>query len=117
MARTILIVDDHPSFRSSAKRVMEAGGFLVVGEAADGASGLVAARELHPDVVLLDVGLPDVDGFVVADRINALEQPPRIVIVSSRDSSDFGPLISACGACGFVAKADLSGDAVAALLP
>lgn len=117
MARTILIVDDHPSFRSSARRVMEAGGFLVVGEAADGASGLVAVRELRPDVVLLDVGLPDVDGFVVADRINALDQPPRIVIVSSRDHGDFGPLVAACGACGFVAKADLSGDAVAALLP
>jgi len=117
MARTILIVDDHPSFRSSARRVLEAGGFLVVGEAEDGASGVAAARDLHPDVVLLDVGLPDADGFRVALCIKKLDDAPDVVIVSSRDPSDFGPLVSGCGACGFVAKADLSGDAVAALLP
>jgi DNA-binding NarL/FixJ family response regulator len=117
MARTILIVDDHPSFRSSARRVLEAGGFAVVGEAADGAAGVAAARDLRPDVVLLDVGLPDADGFRVAVCITALTDAPQVVIVSSRDSSDFGPLVAGCGACGFVAKADLSGDAVAALLP
>ncbi|MDO8212756.1 response regulator transcription factor [Conexibacter sp. CPCC 206217] len=116
MARTILIVDDHPSFRSSARRVLEAGGFAVVGEAADAATGFAAARDLRPDVVLLDVGLPDADGFRVAHCINTLSDPPQVVIVSSRDSSDFGPLVAGCGACGFVAKADLSGDAVAALL-
>lgn len=117
MALTILIVDDHPSFRSSARRVLEAGGFSVVGEAPDGASGVAAARELRPDVVLLDVGLPDADGFDVAGAIKALADPPDVVIVSSRDSSDFGPLVAGCGACGFVSKADLSGDAVTALLP
>lgn len=117
MTRTILIVDDHPSFRSSARRVLEAGGFLVVGEAVDGASGYAAARDLRPDVVLLDVGLPDHDGFDVAGCINGLDDPPNVVIVSSRDSSDFGPLVSGCGACGFVDKADLSGAAIAALLP
>jgi DNA-binding NarL/FixJ family response regulator len=116
MTRTILIVDDHPSFRSSARRVLEAGGFAVVGEAQDGASGYAAARDLRPDVVLLDVGLPDADGFRVAGCINALADPPAVVIVSSRDPSDFGPLVDGCGACGFVAKADLSGDAVTALL-
>lgn len=117
MARTILIVDDHPSFRSSARRVLEAGGFAVVGEAEDGASGVAAVRELRPDVVLLDVGLPDADGFDVAGSIKRLADAPAVVIVSSRDPSDFGPLVEACGACGFVAKADLSGDAVVALLP
>lgn len=116
MSRTILIVDDHPSFRSSARRVLEAGGFAVIGEAADGAAGVAAARDLRPDVVLLDVGLPDADGFVVAGCITDWDDPPFVVIVSSRDSSDFGPLVSACGARGFVAKADLSGAAVAALL-
>ncbi|ADB52136.1 response regulator [Conexibacter woesei] len=117
MALTILIVDDHPSFRSSARRVLEAGGFTVVGEAEDGAGGVAAARDLRPDVVLLDVGLPDADGFDVAGSIKALPDPPDVVIVSSRDSSDFGPLVEASGACGFVSKADLSGEAVAALLP
>jgi DNA-binding NarL/FixJ family response regulator len=117
MATTILIVDDHPSFRSSARRVLEAGGFAVVGEAEDGESGVTAARDLHPDVVLLDVGLPDGDGFLFAARIKRLDDAPDVVIVSSRDPSDFGPLVATCGACGFVSKADLSGDAVAALLP
>jgi DNA-binding NarL/FixJ family response regulator len=117
MARTVLIVDDHPSFRTSARRILEDAGFDVVGEAQDGESGLAAARRLRPAVVLLDVQLPDLDGFEVALRLTADADPPAVVMTSSRDSSDFGPLVSGSGARGFVPKGELSGPALAALLP
>jgi two-component system response regulator EvgA len=112
----VLIVDDHESFRSSARLLLEAEGYEVVGEAGTGAAGLSAAAELEPDVVLLDVHLPDVDGFDVAARLTGGEAAPRIVITSSRDASDFGPLIRRSGALGFVPKNELSGEALAALL-
>jgi DNA-binding NarL/FixJ family response regulator len=118
MAMTVLIVDDHPSFRSTARALLEAEGYEVVGEADDGASAVSAALDLRPDVVLLDVQLPDFDGFEVADRLRASlnSAAPRIVLTSSRDGSDFGPLVADCGASGFVPKAELSGSALAALL-
>ena len=65
----LLIVDDHPSFRSAARLLLEHEGFEVIGEAEDGASGLAATSELSPDIVLLDINLPDLDGFDVASRI------------------------------------------------
>src|SRR5436305_9490971 len=80
MRKTVLIVDDHPSFRASARRMLEADGYEVVGEAADGASALDAVRELQPDVVLLDIRLPDVDGFQVAERLVANGAPAAIVL-------------------------------------
>lgn len=113
---TILIVDDHPSFRASARMVLEAEGFDVVGEAEDGLSAIAAAHELRPQVVLLDVQLPDIDGFEVASRLTAEGDAPAIVLVSSRDGSDFGQLIADSGACGFIAKAELSGERISALL-
>ena len=112
----VLIVDDHESFRSSARLLLEAEGYEVIGEAGTGADGLRAASELRPDVILLDVQLPDVDGFDVAARLATGEDAPRIVITSSRDASDFGPLIQRSGALGFVPKNELSGEALAALL-
>jgi DNA-binding NarL/FixJ family response regulator len=118
MPRTVLIVDDHPSFRSTARALLEAEGFEVVGEAEDGASGLAAAAELRPDLILLDVQLPDIDGFEVASRVcqSANGTCPVIVLTSSRDAADFGPLVEESGAAGFVAKAELSASAIAALL-
>jgi DNA-binding NarL/FixJ family response regulator len=116
VARTVLIVDDHPSFRATARALLEADGFSVVGEAADGSEALAKARELRPDVVLLDVQLPDLDGFEVASRLGLNGNAPAIVLVSSRDASDYGELIAQCGARGFVPKADLSGAAVRTLL-
>ena len=114
---SVLIVDDHPSFRASARALLHAEGFEVVGEAADGAEALRAVEELHPDVVLLDVQLPDIDGFDVAARLTKTNsQAPAVVLTSSRDGSDFGPLVGECGASGFVPKAELSGPALAALL-
>ena len=113
----VLIVDDHPSFRQTARVLLEAEGFDVVGEAADGASAISEASRLRPEIVLLDVQLPDTDGFDVATRLTGRgEESPAVILVSSRDSSDFGPLVARCGACGFVPKAELSGDRVQALL-
>jgi len=114
---SVLIVDDHPSFRASARELLEAEGFTVVGEAAGGEEALRKAAELHPELVLLDVQLPDLDGFEVARRLTADGRAPAVVLVSSRDAADYGELIAASGARGFVAKGELSGAAVRALLP
>ena len=113
---TVLIVDDHPSFRATARAILEVDGFEVVGEAEDGASALEAVQRLHPDVVLLDVQLPDMDGFTVASSLGANGYQPTIVLTSSRDAADFGPLVAQCGARGFVPKAELSGAALHAVL-
>jgi DNA-binding NarL/FixJ family response regulator len=112
----VLIVDDHPSFRATARVLLEAEGFDVVGEAADGASALTEAGRLQPEVVLLDIQLPDIDGFDVAARLTGYDDSPAVILVSSRDSSDFGPLVTRSGARGFVPKAELSGDRLQALL-
>jgi DNA-binding NarL/FixJ family response regulator len=113
---TVLIVDDHPSFRASARAILEADGFEVAGEAEDGASAIAAADRLHPDIVLLDVQLPDLDGFEVTRRVLSDNGDTCVVLVSSRDGSDFGPLVESSGACGFVPKSELSGAAVIALI-
>lgn len=116
MATTVLIVDDHPSFRGVARRLLEADGYEVVGEAQDGGSGIEAAERLQPDVVLLDVHLPDIDGFDVAERIGRENGAPRIVLTSSRDAEDLPGLVAASPAAGFVPKGELSGAALAAFL-
>lgn len=117
MPPTVLIVDDHPSFRASARALLESEGFEVVGEAEDGASAIEAVRRLHPQVLLLDVQLPDMTGFDVCRALcNGNGGLPCIVLVSSRDADDYGDRIPACGACGFIPKAELSGEAVAKLL-
>ena len=108
---TVLIVDDHPSFRATARAILEADGFEVVGEAEDGTSALDAVHRLRPDVVL-----PDMDGFTVAMTLGANGYMPTIVLTSSRDAADFGPLVTECGARGFVPKAELSGAALHAVL-
>jgi CheY-like chemotaxis protein len=116
MTNTVLIVDDHPSFRASARAVLE-GEFQVVGEAEDGVTALQAVRALRPDVILLDVQLPDMEGFDVCNEIeNGDGWEPRIILVSSRDVTDYGDSIAASCAVGFLPKADLSSEAVAALL-
>jgi DNA-binding NarL/FixJ family response regulator len=113
----VLIVDDHAGFRTQARALLEAEGFAVVGEAADGASALDAAAQLEPQLVLLDVHLPDLDGFEVASRLTDGGDGPTVVLVSSRDGSDFGPLVGRSGAAGFIPKAELSGAALRALMP
>ena len=116
MARTVLIVDDHAPFRAVARALLQLEGFEVVGEAADALSALNAVRRLRPSVVLLDVQLPDLDGFEVARRLAQAGDPPAIVLVSSRDRSAYRRRLADSPACGFIAKGDLSGAAVAALV-
>jgi DNA-binding NarL/FixJ family response regulator len=112
----ILIIDDHMSFRIQARALLEADGFTVVGEADDGASGLEAARTLSPDLVLLDIGLPDVEGFEVARALAVDGPPPFVVLTSSREASAYGPRLASSRVLGFIPKDDLSGDAIRALV-
>jgi DNA-binding NarL/FixJ family response regulator len=116
MPTTLLIVDDHASFRVAARKLLEHHGYEIVGEACDGATALEAVRQLRPDAVLLDVQMPDLDGFEVATRLTAGETAPAIVMVSSRDGEDFGDLVERSGALGFIGKGDLSGPALDAVL-
>jgi DNA-binding NarL/FixJ family response regulator len=116
MTRTVLIVDDHPSFRASARMLLESEGFDVIGEAEDGASALRAVEELRPDVVLLDVQLPDIDGIEVAARLSENGSGPAIVLTSSRDLADLGLVRERSPVRGFIPKAELSGAALEALL-
>jgi DNA-binding NarL/FixJ family response regulator len=116
MPRTILIVDDHPSFRASARRLLEGEGYEVVGEAEDGASALRAARELAPEVILLDVRLPDLDGFAVSRRITGRPEAPAVILISSREVDEWGRAVSESGARGFISKAKLSAEAMEELL-
>ena len=113
---TLFIVDDHRTFRRAARRVLESAGFNVVGEAGDGETAIDAIHELQPDVVLLDVALPGIDGFEVATRLTSNGNAPAIVITSSREGEDFGPRVKQSGARGFVHKAELSGPAICALI-
>jgi DNA-binding NarL/FixJ family response regulator len=112
----VLIVDDHPSFRSVARAVLEKAGFQVVGESFDLASALAAVRSTGPAVVLLDIQLADADGFAVAECLAGEPDPPAIVFVSSRDGASYRQRIAASPALGFIPKSELSGAALAALV-
>ena len=112
----VLIVDDHAGFRAHARRLLESEGYRVVGEAADCASGLAAARKLGPGLALVDVHLPDADGFELTSRLGALVDPPAVVLTSSRDGAELEACVFECGARGFVPKAELSREAIEELL-
>jgi DNA-binding NarL/FixJ family response regulator len=114
MAWTVLVVDDHSAFRASARRLLELDGFEVVGEAIDAKSGLQAAKDLRPDVILLDIGLPDRSGYEVAQQL--AKESVGVVLVSSRARSDLGRRARESGALGFISKEQLSGEAILALL-
>jgi len=111
----VLVVDDHAGFRATARRVLEADGWTVVGEAADGASAIAVAQRLDPDVVLLDIGLPDDDGFAVADRLAALILA-RIVLTSSRERGVYGDRLGSSAALGFIGKGELDGTTLRRLV-
>jgi DNA-binding NarL/FixJ family response regulator len=114
VALTVLVVDDHPAFRASARRLLELDGLSVVGEAPNGATGLRMARDLDPDVVLLDVGLPDLSGFDVAEELAGARS--RVVLISSRSQKDLGSRVRENGVLGFISKERLSGAAILELV-
>jgi DNA-binding NarL/FixJ family response regulator len=114
--RTVVIVDDHVAFRASARELLDAEGFDVIGEAADGAEAVEAVAALRPDVVLLDVQLPGVDGLAVAEQLASAPDPPAVVLISSRDAGAYGPRLRETPARGFIPKSGLSGEALTALV-
>lgn len=113
--RTILIVDDDDRFRAQARDLL-GDGFVVVGEAVDGTSAITSIHTLRPDVVLLDIGLPDVDGFAVAESLAGDESPPMVVLTSSRDARAYGRRLNNGHAVGFISKEQVSGAAIRALV-
>ncbi len=116
MTRRVLIIDDNSDFRASARQLLERSGFVVVAEAGDGARGIDEAKAHAPDLVLLDVQLPDVDGFEVAERLLRLDVPLEVILTSNLADSDFGALVAGSPALGFISKADLSAPAIEDLL-
>jgi len=116
MPRRVLIVDDNADFRTAARQLLERHGFVVVAEAETGVSGVEQAKGHLPDLVLLDVQLPDVDGFEIAERLSRLDAPVEVILTSSLDGTDFGALVARSPALGFLPKAELSASAVEALL-
>ncbi len=116
MPKTVLIVDDHAGFRRAARAILEAEGYVVVAESATGIEALAAVALFRPALVLLDIGLPDLDGIEVAGRMTTADRSLAVVLTSSRDACDYHkPRIERSGARGFIPKADLSGAAVAAI--
>ena len=116
MPGTVVIVDDHSGFRDEARKLLERIGYRVVGEAATGSEALREVRRLSPDVVLLDIQLPDTDGIALAASLTSAPPAPTVVLVSARDAADFRPRLDGCGAIGFIAKTDLSANSLMALL-
>jgi DNA-binding NarL/FixJ family response regulator len=113
---SVLIVDDHGDFRRSSRALLEADGFRVGGEVAEGREAVELVQRLRPAVVQLDVMLPDLDGFAAAEAIAALDDPPVVVLVSSREASVYRARLSTTTARAFLAKSQLSGAALARLV-
>jgi DNA-binding NarL/FixJ family response regulator len=116
MTISLVVVDDDPGFRSRARMLLVAGGFDVVGEAADGAEAHALVARLRPRAVLVDVGLPDTDGLTLTTQLRTSVAAPAVVVMSGRDAGDFGPRVARCGALGFIAKMDLTAEALHAML-
>jgi DNA-binding NarL/FixJ family response regulator len=113
---TVLIVDDHAEFRASASELLGAEGFDVVGAAPDARRAVELALRMRPQIVLLDVQLPDQDGFAVAARLAQEARPPQVVLISGRDAAAYGRRVADAPVRGFIAKRDLTGAALAALV-
>jgi DNA-binding NarL/FixJ family response regulator len=116
MLKRVLIVDDHRQMRAAVRGALEADGWQVVGEAATGDSALTVLEESDVDVVLLDVGLPDISGLQVARKITGHRPDVAVVMTSTQDRADYRGLALRCGARGFVPKSRLSGSALEAVL-
>lgn len=116
MGRRLLIIDDNIAFRAAARQLLERAGFVVVAEAGTGVGGIEEAEKHGPDLILVDVQLPDIDGFEAADRLSRLEGESVVILTSSLDGADFGALVAGSSALGFIPKAELSAPAIEALL-
>jgi DNA-binding NarL/FixJ family response regulator len=116
MRPTVLIVDDHAAFRESASALLEAEGFEVVGEAGDGEEALAEVERLRPEIVLVDIQLPGLDGFDVAERLAGAADAPAVILISSRDAAAYGSRVKEAPVRGFLAKRSLSGAALAGLV-
>ena len=116
MRQRVLIVDDHAAFRESASALLEAEGFEVVGEAGDWEEAMRAVERLHPEIVLVDIQLPGLDGFGVAERLAEIVHAPAVVLISSRDAGAYGARVGEAPVRGFLAKRSLSGAALASLV-
>jgi DNA-binding NarL/FixJ family response regulator len=113
---TLVLVDDDEGFRSAARRLLEAGGFCVVGEAGDAETAGPVITRTHPEVALVDIQLPGADGFAVARAVRDQDLSTRVVLVSGRDRRDYGGQVEQCGAAGFIDKADLSAPSLHGVL-
>jgi CheY-like chemotaxis protein len=113
----VLVVDDHAGFREMARALAVSGGLDVVAEAGDGATALTLCRQHRPDLVLLDIGLPDLDGFDVRRRILDAVDPPVVLLTSSRDAASYGARLTGPEPIPFVPKDELSVAALVDLLP
>jgi DNA-binding NarL/FixJ family response regulator len=116
MSVSVLLVDDHERFRFEARAMLEAEGYDVAAEAGDAASALREAARVGPDVVLLDLGLPDRSGLDIVGPLRSVAPRARVVIVSARPRTDFGDRIVASGADAFIDKAALTPASLAAAL-
>jgi DNA-binding NarL/FixJ family response regulator len=116
MGPSVLIVDDHEGFRRMARDLLVRAGYQIIGEADDGASAISAARALRPEIILLDIQLPDIDGFEVARALRAESMQDHVILISTRDAADYGRRIGASGVRGFIAKAELSGKTIRSVL-
>lgn len=116
MCGTLLIVDDNETFRTFTRALLAAAGYTVVAEAADGHAALEAARRLRPDILLLDVQLPGIDGLEVARLLHAETSGTVIVLISARDRAEYGRAVAECGARAFIAKHELTGRTLEAAL-
>jgi two-component system, chemotaxis family, chemotaxis protein CheY len=116
VGHSVFVVDDHVGFRESVRRLLEMEGYTVVGEADDGCSALPRVQQLRPQIALVDVHLPDIDGVELASRLRQLAHPPIVILTSSHDGGDLRPVIASSGACGFVPKSELSREAIERLL-
>jgi DNA-binding NarL/FixJ family response regulator len=111
----VLVVDDHESFRRVAAKVVElTGGFVVAGSVGSAEESIIAAEAIRPDLVLMDISLPGIDGIEATRLLRAMARPPVVILLSTYDEADFGARARECGAADYIAKSAFGTDRLAA---